>query len=313
MGLQIQPNQQKDHQRIIMYYSLLFSVSSLVMFCQSQHFFGPPAIGFGAGLVSQRKNFGIASAIVSKRSSKSYSHQSFIQATPRGVTGYRTSTYTSTDHFNTVNHVSYYQPNQYHYHSTPWSYRWTRSADSEAREKRQAGLDRIGDFNSLPVSSISKIAANVSVASQPQVWANDMVFKDQDDCSKRMLCELNANLVAGRWLSENEKIIANAFGKNNEIDIGAETLEFDLAAVLGKKGGIRRCELSFRRCETSVASMMRMINVEVEELEQINDELEKEAINIIDIENRLEEEEKEIDNLSIEELRKSQQSFRRFG
>ena len=35
-----------------------------------------------------------------------------------------------------------------------------------------------------------------------------------------------------------------------------------------------------------MASMMRMINVEVEELEQINDELEKEAINILDIENR---------------------------
>ena len=35
-----------------------------------------------------------------------------------------------------------------------------------------------------------------------------------------------------------------------------------------------------------MAGMMRMINVEVEELEQINDELEKEAINILDIENR---------------------------
>ena len=56
--------------------------------------------------------------------------------------------------------------------------------------------------------------------------------------------------------------------------------------LLSLQGGIRRCELSFRRCETSVASMMRMINVEVEELEQINDELEKEAINILDIENR---------------------------
>jgi len=292
---------------------LLLPILFFFLLVNSQHFFGPPAVGFGAGLVGHHKNLKLVTAVVSKRSTRSYSHQSFIKATPRGVSGFRTATYTATDHYNTANHVSYYQPNQYHYHSTPWNYRWGRSADPEARQRREAKLAEVGDFTRIPAGAISRLAANVSLAYQPQVWANDMVFKDQDDCSKRILCELNANLVAGRWLSENERIIANAFGKNNEIDIGAETLEFDLAAVLGKKGGIRRCELSFRRCETSVSSMMRMINVEVEELEQINDELDKEAINILDIENRLEEEESEIDNLSIEELRKSQQSFRRFG
>ena len=61
-----------------------------------------------------------------------------------------------------------------------------------------------------------------------------MVFKDQDDCSKRLLCELNARLVDGEELTENEKIIADSFGKNNNIEIGEETLAFDLAAVLGK-------------------------------------------------------------------------------
>ena len=156
-------------------------------------------------------------------------------ATPHGVTGYRTSTYTSTDHYQTANHVSYYQPNQYHYHSTPWSYRWGRSADLEARERREAKLEELGDFSSIPTSSISKIAANVSIAYQPEVWANDMVYKDQDDCSKRLLCELNARKAEGQDLTENERIIADSFGKNNNIDIGVETLEFDLAAILGKE------------------------------------------------------------------------------
>jgi len=161
----------------------------------------------------------------------------------------------------------------------------------------------LGDFSSVPAGSISNIAANVSIAYHPQVWANDMVYKDQDDCSKRLLCELNANLVAGRWLTENERIIANSFGQNNEIDIAAETLDFDLAAVLGKKGGMRRCQLSFRRCETSVTQMVKMINLEVDELEKITRELEEGAINMQDIEHRLEEEENEVNRLNIEDLR----------
>ena len=60
---------------------------------------------------------------VSKRSSRSYSHQTFVQYTPKGVFGYRTQTYSHTDHFYTPNNMNYYQPNQYHYHSTPWRYR----------------------------------------------------------------------------------------------------------------------------------------------------------------------------------------------
>merc|ERR1712106_637475 len=290
---------------------LVLSTLPFLTLSQGQHFFGPPAIGFGAGIIGHQKRVPVAASIVSRRSSRSYSHQSFIQATPHGVTGYRTSTYkaadhtySATDHFQTANHISYYQPNQYHYHSTPWSYRWGRSADLEARERREAKLEELGDINTIPASSISRLAANVSIAYQPQVWANDMVYKDQDDCSKRLLCELNAKLVDGKDLTENERIIANAFGQNNEIDIGAETLEFDLAAVLGKEGGMRRCELSYRRCETPVADMVNMINMEVEELEIISKELEQGAVNIGDIDNRLDEEDEEVQNISLEDLTK---------
>ena len=49
---------------------------------------------------------------------------------------------------------------------------------------------------------------------------------------------------------------------------------------------MRRCELSYRRCETSVPDMVKMIDTEVQELELINEELEKGAVNIGDIDNR---------------------------
>merc|ERR1712128_43818 len=269
-----------------------------------QHFFGPPAIGFVVGIIGHARRVPVATSIVSRRAARSYSHQSFIQATPHGVTGYRTSTYTTSDHYQTARHVSYYQPNQYHYHSTPWNYRWGRSADLEAHERRVAKLEELGDINTIPASSISRLAANVSIAYQPQVWANDMVYKDQYDCSKRLLCGLNAKRAEGEDLTENEQIIADAYGKNNDIDIGVETLEFDLAAVLGKEGGLRRCELSYRRCETTVPDMMEMINKEVEELVLINNELEQGAVNIDDIGNRLEEEDEEIANISLDDLTK---------
>ena len=35
-------------------------------------------------------------------------------------------------------------------------------------------------------------------------------------------------------MTENEEIIASSYGKTDSIDINAESLEFDIAAVLGR-------------------------------------------------------------------------------
>ena len=44
--------------------------------------------------------------------------------------------------------------------------------------------------------------------------------------------------------------MADSFGKSGELDVGKLSLPLDLAAVLGREVGGRRCELSYRRCET---------------------------------------------------------------
>ena len=59
-------------------------------------------------------------------------------------------------------------------------------------------------------------------------------LQDQDDCSKRLLCELNAKKAGGEAITENEEIIAASYGKSDSIDISTESLEFDIAAVLGR-------------------------------------------------------------------------------
>jgi len=269
---------------------------------QGVHFFGPPAVGFGVGLVSVHRRFPAATSIVSRRSSRSYSHQEFYQATPRGTFGYSTRQYSVSDHFYTARHLRYYQPNVYHYHSTPWRYRWGRAANDEARTKREARLVEIGDLKSIPVEKISDVAANVSIAYSPEVWENDMIFKDQDDCSKRLLCELNAMRKEGKTLSEDAKVLADSFGSGSNLDIGAETLEFDIAAVLGRTAGKLRCELSYRRCETSVEELLEMIRVEVEELENIQKEVDNNAISLDDVAERLDEEDAEVASLSVADL-----------
>merc|ERR1712012_784379 len=262
---------------------------SMVSLAQSQgvHFFGPPAVGFGVGLVSVHRKFPVGTSIVSRRSSRSYSHQSFYQATPRGTFGYSTQQYSKSDHF---------------YTARPWRYRWGRAANEEARAKREARLVEIGDIKNIPVGKISDVAANVSIGYQPEVWENDMIFKDQDDCSKRLLCELNAMRKEGKELSEDAKVLVDAYGKGNNLDIGAETLEFDIAAVLGRTVGKLRCELSYRRCETSVEDLLNMIRVEVDEIENIQKEVENNAIDLDSVAERLEEEDAEVASLSVSDL-----------
>ena len=62
-----------------------------------------------------------------------------------------------------------------------------------------------------------------------------MIFKDQDDCSKRLICELNTRRRDGKSLSETETIIADSFGSGTELDVAKLSLSFDIAAVLGRE------------------------------------------------------------------------------
>ena len=98
------------------------------------------------------------------------------------------ATYTESDHFYTPNNMNYYQPNKYHYHSTPWRYRWGREANedieevggnmtSRARRAAEPRLGKVASIRDLEANTVSRLAENVSVAYQSDVWTNDMIFK----------------------------------------------------------------------------------------------------------------------------------------
>ena len=50
--------------------------------------------------------------------------------------------------------------------------------------------------------------------------------------------------------------------------------------------GENRCVLNYRRCESGISEMLRMITLEMDQIEEIQRELNGGAINLEDIENR---------------------------
>ena len=90
---------------------------------------------------------------------------------------------------------------------------------------------------------------------------------DADDCAKKMICMLNA--ADAKTLAEEELAIAKAFGQNESIDVAAVTVEFDLAAIMGKKVGPSQCEIIYSRCPYQIKEIMEALQQPMGSLNQI--------------------------------------------
>lgn len=290
---------------------LLLPLLGLQLFALTQAtFFGPVAVGFGVGLVGLRRKFPVATSIVSRRSSRQYSLSSFYQSSPHATFGYATRSYSVANHYYTPNNRYYYQPNLYHYHSTPWARRFTygrkkRSAENAERRRveRQAGSAFPNlSIDEISVNKISDVAANASAGFNDKIWYNDMSFKDRDDCAKRLLCDLNSKLADGEPMEEDEIMIAQSFGLDDAVDVGEETMGFDIASIVGKQIGAYMCERRYRRCTTPTSTMMEMIRKEVGDLEVVEEEIKSGKSTLQDIDNALADEAEEISEISESDL-----------
>jgi len=81
--------------------------------------------------------------------------------------------------------------------------------------------------------------------------------KDQYDCAKLLICELNAK--PAQELMEDEMIISSAFGQMEAIDVTAPSVEFDLASLVGRMVGSQRCKTIYSRCAVSPDAIMEGI------------------------------------------------------
>ena len=133
-------------------------------------------------------------------------------------------------------------------------------------------------------------------------WYLEMVEKDQDDCTKRLICEISHKKAGGSRLNSVEEGVMDIFGKGSSVDTSKSTAIFDFAAQAGKswKSGGIGCEF-YRRCDTPVDDILAMIESELEDFEKLeesmkedkdlmNSEMEKEKFEIQEMLNSLDTE-----------------------
>ena len=103
-------------------------------------------------------------------------------------------------------------------------------------------------------------------------WYMDMVNKDQDDCTKRMICEVSHKKASGQSMNSVEEGIIEVFGEGSAVDTSKSTAVFDFAAQAGKfwkVGGIG-CEF-FSRCDTPYDDMVAMIENELNDFAELEE------------------------------------------
>merc|ERR1712024_42272 len=128
-------------------------------------------------------------------------------------------------------------------------------------------------------------------------WYRDMTEMDQDGCGKKLICELRAKQQSSGFTAD-EKLIAENFGSGTQVDVSDITVEYDLAAQLGKYMGLERCQQLYNRCDLSSSDMIRMIKTEMDNLDRMKEVLENEEVEVELIEkNEVKETEAEFQNL----------------
>merc|ERR1712141_153359 len=236
---------------------------SLIFLCFLTHlteaiFFGPIAVGLGIGILAAKKGFLIGTALANSRTRRSYQ-----------PSNYR---YTPSHHYDTSYNRWYQKPRRhYYYSSSPYTYR---------RGKR--------DTEHPEMVELKRIKREVEAGGfDINNWYRDMTEMDQDGCGKKLICELRAKQKSG--FTEDERLIAENFGSGTQVDVSDITVEYDLAAQLGKYMGLGRCQQLYNRCDLSSQDMVRMIKTEMDNLERMKRDLETEEVEVEIIERREEE------------------------
>ena len=192
-------------------------------------FLGPIAVGVALGAIAVTKGLILGSILSRGRTS----HRN----------GRRYSSYSRTTHYSQTNdyYSHYTQPRvvsilklnhlcsknivlfQYYYSSKSYNYRGKRSVPDYSEEE------------------LSRMIREVRDNTMTNEWYMDMVEKDQDDCTKRMICEVAHKKDQGKRLSDVEEQILEIFGEGLSVDTSKTTAVFDFAAQAGKywkRGGI---------------------------------------------------------------------------
>jgi len=228
--------------------------TSLILLCFLSNFtdaifFGPVAIGLGIGILAAKKGFLIGTALANSRTRRSYQPSNYH--------------YTPSHHYTSSYNRWYQKPRRhYYYSSSPYTYR---------RGKR--------DTEHPELVELRRIKREVEQGGfDINNWYRDMTEMDQDGCGKKLICELRAKEKSG--FTEDERLIAENFGSGNQVDVSDITVEYDLAAQLGKYMGLGRCQQLYNRCDLSSQDMVRMIKTEMDTLDRMKRDLDDDEVDV---------------------------------
>ena len=208
-------------------------------------FLGPIAVGAGLGALFLTKGLILGAALSSSRSRQ--------QSYSRG----RRNNYETYQHYNTDYNSDYSRTPSYYYSS---------EKHGHGKPSKRSVVNR---------EALDRVRREIRETFDESAWYLEMVEKDQDDCTKRLVCEIAARNTSGRLYGV-EAELSQAFGLGNFIDVSSPKAVFDMAAQSGKLMGVRRCEQFYKRCETPVTDILRMINKELEEFTRVEKEMMKE-------------------------------------
>ena len=78
---------------------------------------------------------------------------------------------------------------------------------------------------------------------------NEAALEDKGDCAKKFVCEVHSKDFAS--LDKTELGIYMLFGTSKVIDVSKDSVQFDLAALIGRKGGFAQCQNVYARCRAN--------------------------------------------------------------
>ncbi|XP_040575519.1 uncharacterized protein [Lepeophtheirus salmonis] len=79
--------------------------------------------------------------------------------------------------------------------------------------------------------------------------------RDFSDCAKKLVCEVNG--LSRAEIESEEAMIAALFNADS-LDLSKATVEFDLAAQIGKRVGKEQCAVIYERCPHNRQKLMKI-------------------------------------------------------
>merc|ERR1712154_322303 len=151
-------------------------------------FLGPIAVGVALGAIAVGKGLILGSILSQRRTS----HRS-----GRGYTRYNRRTH-------------YDQPRKYYQHYTqPKTYYY--SSSSHDHHDHHYGK-RFAAPEPISMEELMRLKREVTDKIMTDDWYMEMVEKDQDDCTKRLICEISSKKENGEVLTVVEEEIIGIFG-----------------------------------------------------------------------------------------------------